>query len=286
MKLEIIPFKLELYGQRFHFEDNPYDYFHKQCADYNHASMQKLYCILNYRDHKFYFGSKDVSLLDHSEAVEPVVIPEGTYAFCSKDELDEMHEHLLKTKYRPDHNNFMYIEVFDPQANDFYVYTPLRDNGLNLNELVKLPPGQSKAIKSTYINTFARPTSPCVQRYHQPKPGPHGHLDLPYLWDCIPFIDKDIITFEELNSYRNRLGEVLFFWDAHPDIPYLYPLGRENIFRMDFTRLLDHYFLRNFCEDVYIFDHSLSWTFLLTHEPQNARDDKVVRLGKVQGANV
>lgn len=283
MNLEIFTLEGSLYGEKFENEALLHKYFRKRCDNHLKETRQKLYCICQYSAHgnAFYFAAHDKSFLESPQAAVALELLSGPYGTTNEKNMDEFYGLLFQSSHRVNHENLTTLKVFDPSTGRVSTSLLLRDDGLDLNTLAKLATDQSQEFRNRYIHTFASSDSPCIERYLHPKPLPHGDLDLPYLWDCIPFAEANMVTGKQLLDYSSRLGEVLFFWDAHPSIPYLHSLGRSNIYQMECSQLLEHYFRRNFCEDLYIFDSSLAWTLILTHEPLNADNDKFVLIGKV-----
>jgi hypothetical protein len=100
-----------------------------------------------------------------------------------------------------------------------------------------------------------------------------------YLWEG--FKTYNIVSIEEIRRYSDKIGMILFFWDSHPSMPFLYSIGKTSIFSMSFEQLLQHYFAKNLPEDIYIFDESLLWTISLTHESQNEMGFKNLMIGKI-----
>lgn len=90
-----------------------------------------------------------------------------------------------------------------------------------------------------------------------------------YLWDC--FIDPQAINIDEVNKYRAVLNEVLVFWDIHSQdriwVEGYWKFGKDNVLYLKFKELMDN--LEYLPEDIYIFDKSLKWTLVLTHEDKN-----------------
>jgi hypothetical protein len=87
-----------------------------------------------------------------------------------------------------------------------------------------------------------------------------------YLWDCL--LNPTIITFDEISNYRTQLKNVMVFWDIHSKeriwVDDYWKFGKASILRLDYGDFLDN--LQYFPEDVYIFDDSMEWTLVLTHE--------------------
>lgn len=90
-----------------------------------------------------------------------------------------------------------------------------------------------------------------------------------YLWDCLK--NYISVTFDEINTYRNLLKQVLIFWDIHSKdkiwVEDYWKFGKESVLKINFDILMDN--LEYFPEDIYIFDNSKEWTLILTHEDNN-----------------
>ncbi|MBP2658661.1 MAG: hypothetical protein H6Q69_1693 [Firmicutes bacterium] len=87
-----------------------------------------------------------------------------------------------------------------------------------------------------------------------------------YLWECL--IGAKCINFKEFDSYRSAIKEVLAFWDIHSKekiwIPEYWKFGKDTVLKLTFEDLMDN--LEYLPEDIYIFDETLQWTLILTHE--------------------
>ncbi|MFA9463427.1 MAG: DUF4275 family protein [Velocimicrobium sp.] len=87
-----------------------------------------------------------------------------------------------------------------------------------------------------------------------------------YLWDCLN--EVEVIDFNYINSMRNSLAKVYVLWDIHSKdrilIEDYWKFEKNDILLLDFCVLLDN--LEYLPEDIYIFNESFNWTFVLTHE--------------------
>lgn len=90
-----------------------------------------------------------------------------------------------------------------------------------------------------------------------------------YLWDCL--INPIVINLDEVISYREKLKQVLIFWDIHSKekiwVDDYWKFGKDSVLQLDYGDILDN--LEYFPEDIYIFDESMEWTLVLTHEDNN-----------------
>ena len=77
-----------------------------------------------------------------------------------------------------------------------------------------------------------------------------------------------IIKLEDVMAYKERLNKVLVFWDIHSSdkiwIKDYWKFGKDSMIKLKYSNFLDN--LEYFPEDVYIYDESLKWTIVLTHE--------------------
>ena len=91
-----------------------------------------------------------------------------------------------------------------------------------------------------------------------------------YLWECLinPVVIRENEVFDFLCNYS---GNVYVFWDIHSKDKIL----TENYWRFDKNAVLefDSKLLIENCkylpEDIYVFDDSFEWTYILTHEDKD-----------------
>ena len=92
-----------------------------------------------------------------------------------------------------------------------------------------------------------------------------------YLWDCL--ITPKVISIEEVVKFRAGLKNVFVFWDIHSKdrilIPDYWKFGKDNVLKLKFDELMDNQ--EYLPEDIYIFDESIKWTLVLTHEDDNGK---------------
>lgn len=96
-----------------------------------------------------------------------------------------------------------------------------------------------------------------------------GYCYLGYLWDYI----KNPIIIQEASFYSliNKFDKVFVFWDIHTCerilIKDYWKLGKNTMIKLTLETLLcGEAYLP---EDIYIFDDSLTWTLVKTHEDIN-----------------
>lgn len=223
-----------------------------------------LWAIYNYADFVFFAGSFDGKQIPLSGMpVVNAVLPVREYLKLELGSQASFGDFLIQTTFRVDHHNFFFIEEYDFVNQCIWVYYPLRNNGVDLTRLPRLPAQQAKELRAGYVEKF-------TNDYNHAK-------EISYLWERL--VHYSPIKFEDIVQYVHQDEDVCFFWDTNPSIDLLYSLGREHIFTLPFKDFLYHYEQKNIPEDVYLFNESLSWTIILTHEPQNEYDWKCLSIG-------
>jgi len=135
-----------------------------------------------------------------------------------------------------------------------------------------LPPGDSAALRAAYLLSFADTTRDHYRQYigtrQQFSDGRHY---TGYVWECLrqPFR----ITYERFCHEVVRYMEVLVFADDHSrdrviNAP-LWPYPPCSVITLSPALLLE--LLPALPEDIYVFDTSVSWTLVLTHEHDRKR---------------
>ncbi|MNH98229.1 hypothetical protein D3C73_509480 [compost metagenome] len=216
------------------------------------------------------------------------VIPDGAYLAEDSNDLEQQHNHignfLVQSNYRVDHHHFYYYIKVDLILKTMITYIRLRNNGLDLTTLPHESDAHTLQLKNAYMDAFAHQRSATLIHYTHPTlDEKFGEICFSYLWDNL--VSSDVISPEELRDYAHVLDQVYFFWDAHPNLSLLWSLGRTHMYKMNYSSLLDHYFARNLSDDMYICDESMTWTLILTHEPQNELDWRFLRIGIVSDSN-
>ena len=73
---------------------------------------------------------------------------------------------------------------------------------------------------------------------------------------------------EYMKKVSNTINEVFVFWDIHMKerilIENYWNFGKETVLKLYYKELLEN--MNYLPEDIYIFDESLTWTLILTHE--------------------
>ena len=98
-----------------------------------------------------------------------------------------------------------------------------------------------------------------------------GYCYLGYLWDFI----KNPIVIEEnyFETIAERISDIYVFWDIHSCerilIKDYWKFDKEAVLELKYRHLLEG---KEFLpEDIYIFDSSLTWTLIKTHEEINGK---------------
>ena len=141
----------------------------------------------------------------------------------------------------------------------------------DLQQTVEYLPKESEiAFRSKYIDKFINTSSDHYDKYIRTvKEYSDGICYRGYLWDCL--INYTIIRFEEVILYKEKLNKIMIFWDINSKeyifIKDYWKFGKDSMLRLDFSDFLDN--IEYFPEDVYIFDESLAWSLVLTHEEED-----------------
>ena len=122
--------------------------------------------------------------------------------------------------------------------------------------------------RAAFTHAFVNESSPYYKKHI-------GHLNLcsdgmfyeGYLWDCIDNLQP--VTFDDFNRrLKERNGSVMVMWDLHSHdkihIPDYWKFEKSAVLSVDTFILAEG--LAHLPEDLYIFDESLSWTLVATHE--------------------
>lgn len=225
---------------------------------------------------KFYFVQKDgsyilgklVSKIGHlpNDFVYTIIPPEN-YAVIHKSESDYHYDLLLKSKYKySDVNLTIKVCSMDKKEKTWSVESRLipvvfNDHALQINQLPHLSKEESTRIKVEYLATFFDTTDTSVNRYLFQK---YITYNCGYHWEFIK-PDHGIMCLNKTKEIVAKKGEVLFFWDGATSIGK--EIGRKYIYKMDANWLINNY--NRFTADLYIFDPSLSWTAIISHEFYN-----------------
>ena len=110
-----------------------------------------------------------------------------------------------------------------------------------------------------------------VQRIATQQQFSDGIHDSGYLWDCLRVSSR--ITVQRFENEICQHSEVLVMADNHsrdqiPGAP-LWPYAPHSVARLSAQELRE--IRASLPEDIYVFDNSLNWTLVLTHEHNNRR---------------
>ena len=140
-----------------------------------------------------------------------------------------------------------------------------------LNEFKKkikiIPENEAQKLRKQYIDTFIDTEKDYFKKYIQER---HNYSDgscyTGYLWDCLK--NFFVIDFKYIQEITYKSNEVFVFWDIHTKerilITDYWKFRKEAVLRLDFETLIMN--LEYLPEDIYIFDESMTWTLILTHE--------------------
>ena len=126
--------------------------------------------------------------------------------------------------------------------------------------------------REAYLEAFVDKTCDHFQRYiAKPRRFSDGVHHEGYLWDCLREFTR--ITRERFCLEVARCSEVYVIADDHSrdrvmGAP-LWPFPPYSVASFQPQRLLES--LESLPEDIYVFDSSLTWTLVLTHEYDNKR---------------
>lgn len=147
---------------------------------------------------------------------------------------------------------------------------------MNLNQFKNLIRVVSKSeafkIRDDYINRFIDVNKEHYKKYVATfQEYSDGICYTGYLWDCLK--EPKIVDFQSIKALSHKLNEVFVLWDIHTKerifIKDYWKFGKDEVLYLNFSLLLDN--LVYLPEDIYIFDKSLNWTFILTHEEINGK---------------
>jgi len=135
-----------------------------------------------------------------------------------------------------------------------------------------LSPEDSAFWRQAYLDAFVDTTKEYYQRYiASPRQFSDGVHYTGYIWDCLRSPSR--ITIQRFQHEVVTHPEVFVMADDHsrdriPGAP-LWPYPPYSIARFEPQHLLES--LASLPEDIYVFDSSVSWTLVLTHEDDGRR---------------
>jgi hypothetical protein len=135
-----------------------------------------------------------------------------------------------------------------------------------------LSPEDSSFWRQAYLDVFIDTSKDYFRRHiASPRQFSDGVHHTGYLWDCLRLPSR--ITVQRFSLEVVRHAEVFVMADDHsrdqiPGAP-LWPYPAYSVAGFKPQTLLD--LLKSLPEDIYVFDSSVSWTLVLTHEDDGKR---------------
>lgn len=125
----------------------------------------------------------------------------------------------------------------------------------------------SMKLRKRYIDRFIDNNNKLYnEQIKQKRKFIDGYCYIGYLWDYL--IHKEIVNEEYIESALKNKNQVYVFWDIHSSerifIKNYWRFDKEAMLKMKFDILLSG--LEFLPEDIYIFDDTMEWTFVYTHE--------------------
>lgn len=142
---------------------------------------------------------------------------------------------------------------------------------MNLDEfkrLIKvLPKDEAENLRDEYVNKLINRSKDYFKKYIENiQEYSDGFCYTGYLWDCLNA--PIVVDLPYIESKVDGLKEVFVFWDIHTKerifIEDYWKFDKDSVIALDLNLLLSN--LDYLPEDIYIFDKSLEWTLVLTHE--------------------
>lgn len=135
-----------------------------------------------------------------------------------------------------------------------------------------LSPEDSAFWRQAFLDAFVDTSKDHYQRYiASPRQFSDGIHYTGYIWDCLRSPLR--ITIQRFRLEVVRRQELFVMADDHSRdrIPnaVLWPYPAYSVARCEPQALLDS--LKSLPEDIYVFDSSVSWTLVLTHESDGKR---------------
>ena len=139
--------------------------------------------------------------------------------------------------------------------------------------MIVLDATKSDALRCEYIKAFVNTASPYYEENIERKTMySDGVCYTGYLWDCL--LNPSIISEHEAQQLLKDKRCIFIMWDIHSCERILIP----NYWKFPKTRILRttawlETFKADLPEDVYLFDDTLSWSVIFTHET-DAKDNR------------
>lgn len=139
--------------------------------------------------------------------------------------------------------------------------------------MIILDSTKSEALRCEFIKAFVDTTSHYYQKNIERKTMfSDGLCYTGYLWDTL--LNKIIISEQEADQFLKEKQSIFAMWDIHSCerilIPNYWKFPKTSIL---FAEAWSESFKRDLPEDVYIFDNTLNWCIIYTHETDD-RDNR------------
>lgn len=139
---------------------------------------------------------------------------------------------------------------------------------------VVLPSDEGRRLRERYIDTFIDADSDHYRKYiSRSQEFSDGLCYTGYLWDCIR--SWEAIKFSAAIGFLLARSQPVFaFWDVHSAdrirIKDYWLFGKKDVLKLTASALLEY--LDLLPQDLYIFDASMEWSIVLTHEEEGDED--------------
>lgn len=142
----------------------------------------------------------------------------------------------------------------------------IMDKDILLNQLLRVSKHKKDILKNQFINKFIITDTEYYQNYVNVGEGY-------FLWCC--FKHQGHLSTFSTNEFGSVLDSidtknVLLFWDYYISQDIM-DLGRNELFHCSKQFLVNN--LSAFPQDFYVFDETLKWVVISTHEQQNEHGD-------------
>lgn len=190
-----------------------------------------------------------------------IIVPKGTYAVYHDDDSQHFRDMLAKSHYEESWDFGYSVMFIQNNTMQRYIYRPINycEDLINITKLPHLPKKESNSLRDAYIRTFFDTDSVDYRKYHFELYWKQG---VGYLWGFLkqPFTS---VHLEDVKQFVQQKEQVLFFWDSSSRVGT--EISRKYIYKMQTEILLNQY--DRFTDDLYIFDETLTWTAVISHEP-------------------
>ncbi|MGO0058824.1 hypothetical protein ACTID9_02105 [Brevibacillus fluminis] len=219
-------------------------------------------------DHTYYVydtGSTICGKMVSNASVPPdgcqfITIPKGTYAVYHEDDSQHIRDMLAKTHYKVSRQFHYWLTFVQNHTMQTFIYMPVdySEDLVNITKLPHLPQKESTSVRDAYIRAFFDTDSEDYRKHHFQL---YWNQGVGYLWGFLksPFTS---VHLEDVKQFLQQKEKVLFFWDSPSHIGT--EVSRKYVYQMQPQNLLNHY--ERFTDDLYIFDETLTWTAVISHE--------------------